>query len=144
MDRRDLNETTDVKSTLAYQTEPPGHHVVLFYTLDKQPPGTQRVCTDTDMASVPLSSPATAATARRTRRPAISSTAFPQARRSSINHHYLNASDEELRGQAAVNINFAEPGNCDPVGQHGDRQHGARGSDRRRRRRTCTARSIAS
>jgi hypothetical protein len=46
-----FKQTTDVKSTLAYQTEPPGHHVVLFYTLDKQPPGTQRVCTDTDMAS---------------------------------------------------------------------------------------------
>jgi hypothetical protein len=33
-----------------------------------------------------------------------------------INHHYLNATDQTLRGQAAVNINFADPGNWTPVG----------------------------
>ena len=45
-----LDKETDIRMTAGYQTEPPGHHAVLFYTLDKQPVG-QRVCTDTDMAS---------------------------------------------------------------------------------------------
>src|SRR5690348_5301291 len=32
---------TDVKWTMGFQTEPPGHHVIVFYTTEKQPPGTQ-------------------------------------------------------------------------------------------------------
>ena len=49
-----FDKQTDIRSTLAFQNEPPGHHAILFYTTDKQPAGTQRVCTDTDMASFRL------------------------------------------------------------------------------------------
>src|SRR5262245_51906224 len=46
-----VDRQVDIRSTLGYQSEPPGHHAILFYTLDHQPAGTQRVCTDSDMAS---------------------------------------------------------------------------------------------
>src|SRR4051812_32411581 len=39
-----------VKSTIGYQTEP-GHHIVVYYTTEKQPAGTQRECTDADMVA---------------------------------------------------------------------------------------------
>src|SRR5437763_1960725 len=30
---------TDVRSTLGFQNEPPGHHIIIFYTTVPQPPG---------------------------------------------------------------------------------------------------------
>src|SRR5262249_29255942 len=45
-----LEHEIDVRDTVAVQTEP-GHHVVVYYTTMKQPAGTSRPCTDTDMAS---------------------------------------------------------------------------------------------
>lgn len=106
---------TDVKMTESHQNEPPGHHAILFYTLDKQPPGTQRVCTDTDMASfryltgnggngVPNEAPGDLVFR------------IPAGAQLVVNSHYLNASDEVLRGQSLINVSFAPPGNYTPSG----------------------------
>lgn len=110
-----FKETTDVKSTLAYQTEPPGHHVVLFFTLDKQPPGTQRVCTDTDMASFRYLT-GNGATGAVNAAPGDLVFRIPAGAQLVVNQHFLNASDEEMRGQSAINVNFAGAGTFTPSG----------------------------
>jgi hypothetical protein len=110
-----LDRQVDIKSTLGYQTEPPGHHAILFYTLDKQPPGTQRICTDTDMASFRYVS-GNGANGELNEAPGDLVFRIPEGAQMVINHHYLNAYDEVLRGQALINVNFAPPGNYIPSG----------------------------
>jgi hypothetical protein len=105
-----VTATTDVRSTLSFQNEPPGHHVVLYYTLDKQPPGTQRVCTDTDMASFRFVS-GSGANGEVNAAPGNLVFRIPEGAQLVVNHHYLNATDQVLRGQVALNVNFADPGN---------------------------------
>src|SRR5262249_52591107 len=43
-----LTEDMDVKAAKGFQSKT-GHHVVLYYTLNVQPAGTQRICNDEDM-----------------------------------------------------------------------------------------------
>jgi hypothetical protein len=110
-----FDKQTDVRSTLGYQNEPPGHHVILFYTLDKQPAGTQRVCTDNDMASFRFL--AGAGTNGETNlAPGNLVYRIPAGAQIVVNHHYLNTSDNVMKGQSAINVNFAEPGNYIPSG----------------------------
>src|SRR5262245_27419138 len=45
------DRTVDVRTVQGFQTRPGGHHIVVYYTTVVQPPGTQRVCKDSDMAS---------------------------------------------------------------------------------------------
>lgn len=99
----------DVKSTLSYQTEPPGHHVVLYYTFDKQPAGTTRECTGADMETFRFLLAAG--------RSGDTSTApgnlvfhVPAGAQLVVNHHYLNATDQTLDGQSVINVNYADPG----------------------------------
>jgi hypothetical protein len=108
-------EVTDVKWTMGFQTEPPGHHVIVFYTLDKQPPGTQRVCNDTDMATFRFLA-GNGGNKEKNEAPGDLVYRIPPGAQVVMNHHYLNASDEVLRGQSAVNIAFADPGNWIPSG----------------------------
>ena len=103
-----VDQTVDVKSTVGYQTEP-GHHVVIYYTTEKQPPGTQRECTDTDMATFRYLSgngtqgePNTA--------PGNLVYRVPAGAQIVVNHHYLNATDETLDGQSLVNLEYAPEG----------------------------------
>lgn len=100
----------DVQSSISYQNEPPGHHAILFYTLDKQPPGTQRICTDTGMASFRYLT-GNAGNGVLNEAPEGLVFRIPHGAQIVVNSHFLNASDEVLRGQSVVNINFAEPGN---------------------------------
>lgn len=110
-----VTATTDVRSTLSFQNEPPGHHVVLYYTLDKQPPNTQRVCTDTDMATFRFVS-GSGANGEENAAPGNLVFRIPEGAQLVVNHHYLNATDQVLRGQTALNVNFADPGNYIPAG----------------------------
>jgi hypothetical protein len=98
----------DVKSTLSYQTEPPGHHVVLFYTQQKQPAGTQRVCNDSDMATFRFLA-GSGATGEVNMAPGDLVYRVPAGSQIVVQHHYLNATDQVLRGQSVVNVNFADP-----------------------------------
>jgi hypothetical protein len=106
---------TDVRSTHAFQVEPPGHHAILFYTLDKQPPGTQRECTDTDMASFRFLA-GNGGNGVLNEAPGNLVYRIPPGAQIVVNHHYLNASDEVKRGQTAVAVKFADPGNYIPSG----------------------------
>jgi len=104
-----VDSTTDVRSTLAFQTEPPGHHTILFYTTEKQPPGTQRVCTDTDMASFRFLA-GNGGNGELNEAPGNLVYRIPEGAQLVVNAHYLNATDQVMRGQSLVNVNFADPG----------------------------------
>lgn len=104
-----LDQETDVRSTVGYQTEPPGHHALLFYTLEKQPPGTQHICTDTDMASFRYLT-GNGANGIPNEAPGDLVFRIPAGAQLVINSHYLNTSDEVQRGQSLINVNYAEPG----------------------------------
>lgn len=103
-----VDRDIDVRSTLGFQTEP-GHHTIVYYTMTPQPPGTQRVCTDNDMASLRYVA-ANAGNRILSEAPGDLVYRIPKGSQIVINHHYLNASDETRDGQSGVNINFAEPG----------------------------------
>lgn len=98
----------DVKSTVGFQTEP-GHHIVVYYTMEKQEPGLQRECTDTDMVSFRIVT-GNGKEGEPTEAPGNLVYRIPPHAQVVINHHYLNATDEVMDGQSAININFAPEG----------------------------------
>ncbi|HEY5946212.1 MAG TPA: hypothetical protein VIV40_12005 [Kofleriaceae bacterium] len=110
-----LDKQVDVKSTLGYQNEPPGHHAILFYTLEKQPPGTQRICTDTDMASFRYLT-GNGNNGAINEAPGDLVFRIPAGAQLVVNSHYLNAGDEVLRGQSVINVNFADASPHTPSG----------------------------
>lgn len=103
-----VGDVVDIKKTLAFQTEP-GHHTIVFYTLDKQPPGTQRVCTDNDMASFRFLA-GNAGNGIENVAPGNLVYRIPKGAQIVVNHHYLNATDETMNGQSLVNISYADEG----------------------------------
>jgi hypothetical protein len=102
------DKDTDIKSVVGYQNEPPGHHIVAYYTTVTQPPGTSRVCLDSDMATFRLLAGeggeglANAAPGNLVFR-------VPEGAQIVLNSHYLNTTDHELQGQSASNLYFADP-----------------------------------
>jgi hypothetical protein len=102
------DQQTDIRSTLGYQNEPPGHHIIVFYTTLPQPAGTQRICNDADMASFRFVA-AAAGEGMANTAPGNLVFRIPAGAQVVINHHYLNSSDKVLKGQSVVNINFADP-----------------------------------
>jgi hypothetical protein len=103
-----LEHQTDVRKTASVQTEP-GHHVVVYYTTQKQPAGTSRPCTDTDMTTFRFLS-GTGGDGISSEAPGDLVFRIPAGAQVVINHHYLNATDETLDAQSAINIDFADPG----------------------------------
>ena len=110
-----FEKETDIKSTLGFQNEPPGHHVILFYTLQKQPPNTARECTDTDMATFRYLT-GNGANGVINEAPGDLVFRIPAGAQLVVNAHYLNAGDEVLRGQSLINVNFAGSGVHTPSG----------------------------
>jgi len=110
-----LDKTTDIRSTLSFQTEPPGHHVVVYYTSVHQPAGTQRPCSDTDMATFRYLT-GNGTNGEINEAPGNLVFRAPAGSQIVINHHYLNATESVLKGQVALNVNFADPGNYVPSG----------------------------
>lgn len=110
-----VDHQVDIRSTLGYQTEPPGHHAILFYTLDHQPAGTQRPCTDSDMASFRYVT-GNGTNGELNEAPGELVFRVPAGAQMVVNHHYLNATDQVLEGQSLININFADAGNWTPSG----------------------------
>ena len=104
-----LEKETDIKYTVGYQTEPPGHHAILFYTTEKQPAGTQRICTDVDMASFRYLT-GNGSNGEENRAPGDLVFRVPAGAQLVINSHYLNTSDEVVKGQSLINVHFADPG----------------------------------
>jgi hypothetical protein len=104
-----LDHDIDVRSGAGYQTEPPGHHIVVYYTFEKQPPGTQRICNDTDMATFRFLIGA-GGEGENVEAPGNLVYRVPAGAQLVLNHHYLNVTDQTLRGQSLINLNFADPG----------------------------------
>lgn len=102
------DKQTDIKSVVGVQNEPPGHHIVAYYTTVTQPPGTSRVCQDSDMATFRLLAGeggegiANAAPGNMVFR-------VPEGAQIVLNTHYLNTTDHELSGQSVSNLYFADP-----------------------------------
>lgn len=104
-----FEKETDVKMTVSHQTEPPGHHAILFYTLEPQPAGTQRICTDTDMASFRFLT-GNGGNGVPNEAPGDLVFRVPAGAQLVINSHFLNTSDEVVSGQSLMNVHFADPG----------------------------------
>ena len=102
-------EQTDVRWTQGYQSEPGGHHIVLYYTMIHQPPGTQRTCTDADMATFRLVS-GNGEAGTRNMAPGNLVYRIPKGAQLVVNHHWLNTTDQTVSGQAVLNVSPAEPG----------------------------------
>ncbi|MBK7192507.1 MAG: hypothetical protein IPH80_08515 [Myxococcales bacterium] len=98
LDRRGPARRADVRSTIGYQTDF-GHHTIVYYTTQKLPAGTRRVCTDNDMASFrylagnPGDGIANVA-------PGNLVYKIPPGAQIVINHHYLNSGTEAVDGQS--------------------------------------------
>lgn len=106
----------DVRSTLGYQNEPPGHHIIMFYTTQRQPAGTQRVCNDSDMATFRFLAGA-GSNGEINEAPGNLVYHVPAGAQIVVNHHYLNATEKVLRGQSVANAYYADPGgNYTPSG----------------------------
>lgn len=105
---------TDVKTTRAFQTEPGGHHVVAYYTMNKQPPGTQRICQDTDMVTFRMLAGGGEGIVNSA--PGDLVYRIPAGAQLVLNHHYLNTTDQTLQGQSGINLEYAGPGAWIPSG----------------------------
>lgn len=104
-----FDKDTDVKAAAGFQS-PTGHHTVVFYTLDTQPPGTTRVCTEDDMATFRFAVGAGGeGNGQEAVAPGNLVYRIPQGAQLVVNHHYLNATTQDLPAQSAVNIRFADP-----------------------------------
>lgn len=102
-------DTLDVRWTQGYQSVPAGHHIVVYYTMIHQPPGTQRVCNDADMATFRLVS-GNGEEGERNEAPGNLVYRIPAGAQIVVNHHWLNVTDQVVQGQAVVNISPADPG----------------------------------
>jgi hypothetical protein len=104
-----FDQDTNIDSIQAWQNEPPGHHVMVFYTMSHRPPGTQKICDDADMVSFRFV--AGSGMGILTQPPGNLVYHVPAGAQLVVNHHYLNATDGVLRGQAIANVGYAKPGN---------------------------------
>ena len=102
------DKQTDIRSTFGVQDLPPGHHIIIFYTMVRQPPNTQRICNDSDMATFRFVA-GSAGEGIPNQAPGNLVFRVPPGAQIVVNHHYLNSSDQVMRGQAVVNLNFADP-----------------------------------
>lgn len=96
-----------VKAMQGFQTKI-GHHVVMFYTTKINPPGTTRECTEEDMASFRYVGGAEEEGVEYVA-PGDLVYKIPKGVQLVVNHHYLNASQNVMAGESALNIRFAEP-----------------------------------
>ena len=104
-----LDADIDVKATRAFQTKT-GHHIVLFYTMNKEPPGTTRICTDADMATFRFASAAGGEGGTDAPLPGDLVVHIPKGAQLVLNHHYLNAGLSPVDAQSAMDVIFADPG----------------------------------
>lgn len=101
-----VDADTDIKSEVGFQNEPPGHHVLVFYTLSHREPGTQKICEDSDMVTFRFITGGGAGVENDA--PGNIVYRIPAGAQIVVNHHYINSTDGVLRGQAGVNLTYAD------------------------------------
>jgi hypothetical protein len=74
-----------------------------------QPPGTERVCNDSDMATFRLVS-GNGEAGSKNLAPGNLVYRIPAGAQLVLNHHWLNVTDKTVQGQAVLNVSPAEPG----------------------------------
>lgn len=105
-----LDQDLDIKMVKGQQSVT-GHHVVIYYTKVQQPPGTQRVCLDSDMADFRYTVGAGGEGVNQTATmPGDLVAHIPKGSQIVINHHYLNASAKPYDAQSAVLVTLNAPG----------------------------------
>lgn len=98
----------NVKAMQGFQTKI-GHHVIMFYTTKMQPAGTTRECSEEDMASFRFAG-GSAGEGAEAVVPGNLVYKIPKGVQLVVNHHYLNASQNVMTGESALNIRFVDPG----------------------------------
>jgi hypothetical protein len=99
-----------VKESVGYQTES-GHHIIVYYTMDPQPAGQTRICSDYDMASFRFGVGAGGeGVSQDNKLPGNLAVRIPAGAQIVLNHHYLNAGSADIpQAQSAVNVFYADP-----------------------------------
>ena len=105
---RTLDQDVFVKSVKGFQTET-GHHAILFSTKTYQTPGTQRECTDDDMATFRFAV-GSRGEGQENVAPGDLVYKIEKGAQIVVNHHYLNASPKVHDAQSALNVVYAEAG----------------------------------
>jgi hypothetical protein len=99
-----------VKETDGFQSET-GHHIVVYYTTNPQPAGQSRICNDSDMASFRFAvASGGEGVSQKNVLPGNLAVKIPAGAQIVINHHYLNATAQDVpQAQSAVNVLYADP-----------------------------------
>jgi hypothetical protein len=103
-----MEDVTQIRSATGYQLIA-GHHILLFSTKINEKPGTQRECSDQDMANwhqvVGTGAEGQPATAP-------GNLVFEAAAGEylTLQHHYINATDHTVDSQSVLDLTYADPG----------------------------------
>jgi hypothetical protein len=105
-----LDQDVWVKESIGHQTET-GHHVIVYYTVDPQPP-TTRICLDSDSAGFRFAIGAAGeGVAQDNILPGDLAVHIPKGAQIIVNHHYLNAGEATVaQAQSSVEVLYAAPG----------------------------------
>jgi hypothetical protein len=103
-----IENTTDIRSAMGYQ-KIAGHHILLFATKINQPAGTQRECTDQDMANW-RQIVGTGAEGEVADAPGNLVFRVDSGYYLAIQHHYINSTDNTVDSQAVLDLIYAPPG----------------------------------
>jgi hypothetical protein len=101
-----LDEAIDIKAAKGFQSET-GHHVILFYTMSPEPPGTTKICNEEDMGKMRFAI-GTAGEGVDNVMPGDLVMHIPKGAQLIANHHYLNPSPHEMEAQSAINVTLAD------------------------------------
>ena len=106
-----LKQDAWIKESEGWQTQS-GHHVIVYYTMNPIAAGTNRLCTDSDMAGFRFAVGAAGEGIDQVQLlPGDLAVHIPAGAQIVINHHYLNAGTKDLpEAQSAVNIIFPPAG----------------------------------
>src|SRR5262245_46240328 len=99
-----VDQDIDIKTVQGFQTEP-GHHIIVYTSIVRQPEGTTRECAGTDTIELRFVA-ASAGEGQSAINTAPGDLVFRVAKGNQIviNHHYLNASSRVMDGQSGVNV----------------------------------------
>jgi hypothetical protein len=103
-----LTEDIDIKGAKGFQSKT-GHHVILFYTMHPEPPGTTRICNEEDMGKMRFAM-GTAGEGVANEMPGDLVMHIPKGAQLIANHHYLNPYDKTYEAQSAINVRLADKG----------------------------------
>jgi|GEM_PF-3449276 len=103
-----LDHDVWISASQGMQTET-GHHVVLYYASTPQTP-TTKLCGNEDMAEFKYGMPASAGGSGKVTLPGNLAVHLPAGAQIVVNHHYLNASANDVaEAQSALNVYYADP-----------------------------------